>query len=322
MPNLPSRLLQSEQAGLLIALLLLCAVIAALSPVFLTVANVTNILRDASLVAIAGIGMALIILQGEIDLSVGSTQAVAGILAVLVLNGSGSIALAFAAALCLGAGCGVANGLLVTRAGISSLIATLGMMAILRGGAMVSTQAVSIQAEVPGFSDIGTGHLGPLPLPVAVAAFFFALFYFILHHTPFGRYIYAVGGNAEAARLAGLPVERIKVTVFAIGGAMAAISAFILASRLNSGQPNAGLGFELQVIAAVVLGGVSLTGGVGSLAGAILGILILTVLNNGLVLLNVSSFYHDIARGLVIILAVYLDRRRRDSVLRRLLANP
>ena len=322
MRTLLSRLLHSEQAGLLTALLLLCAVIAALSPVFLTVANVTNILRDASLVAIAGIGMALIILQGEIDLSVGSAQAVAGILAVLVLNGSGSILLAFAAALCLGAGVGVANGLLVTRAGISSLIATLGMMAILRGAAMVSTQAVSIQAAVPGFSDIGTGHLGPLPLPVAVAAFFFALFYFVLHHTPFGRYIYAVGGNAEAARLAGLPVERIKVTVFAIGGAMAAISAFILASRLNSGQPNAGLGFELQVIAAVVLGGVSLTGGVGSLAGAILGILILTVLNNGLVLLNVSSFYHDIARGLVIILAVYLDRRRRDSLLRRLLADP
>ena len=321
MRTLASRLLHSEQAGLLIALLLLCAVIAVLSPVFLTVANVTNILRDASLVAIAGIGMALIILQGEIDLSVGSAQAVAGILAVLVLNGSGSILLAFAAALCLGAGVGVANGLLVTRAGINSLIATLGMMAILRGAAMVSTQAVSIQAAVPGFSDIGTGHLGPLPLPVAVAAFFFAFFYFVLHHTPFGRYIYAVGGNAEA-RLAGLPVERIKVTVFAIGGAMAAISAFILASRLNSGQPNAGLGFELQVIAAVVLGGVSLTGGVGSLAGAILGILILTVLNNGLVLLNVSSFYHDIARGLVIILAVYLDRHRRDSVLRRLLANP
>ena len=322
MRTLLSRLLHSEQAGLLIALLLLCAVIAVLSPVFLTVTNVTNILRDASLVAIAGIGMALIILQGEIDLSVGSSQAVAGIAAVFVLNGSGSILLAFAAALCLGAGIGVANGLLVTRAGISSLIATLGTMAILRGASMVSTQAVSIQAAVPGFSDIGTGHIGPLPLPVAVAAFFFAFFYFVLHHTPFGRYIYAVGGNAEAARLAGLPVERIKVAVFAIGGGMAAISAFILASRLNSGQPNAGLGFELQVIAAVVLGGVSLTGGVGSLAGAIIGILILTVLNNGLVLLNVSSFYHDIARGLVIILAVYLDRRRRDSVLRRLLANP
>ena len=321
MRTLLSRLLHSEQAGLLIALMLLCAVIAVLSPVFLSVTNVTNILRDASLVAIAGIGMALIILQGEIDLSVGSSQAVAGIAAVFVLNGSGSILLSFAAALCLGAAVGVANGLLVTRAGISSLIATLGMMAILRGAAMVSTQAVSIQAKIPGFSDIGTGHFGPLPLPVAVAAFFFAFFYFILHHTPFGRYIYAVGGNAEAARLAGLPVERIKVTVFAIGGSMAAISAFILASRLYSGQPNAGLGFELQVIAAVVLGGVSLTGGVGSLAGAIIGILILTVLNNGLVLLNVSSFYHDIARGVVIILAVYLDHRRRDSVLRGLLAN-
>ena len=311
------RLIGGEQAGLLGALLILCTVISVMTPVFLTVANITNILRDASLVAITGIGMALIILQGEIDLSVGSSQAVVGIAVVVVLNATNSIMLAFVATLCLGAAFGMINGLLVTKAGINSLIATLGMMAILRGTAMVSTQAVSIQATVPGFTEIGTGHLGPVPIPVAAAVLFFALFYCVLHHIPFGRYIYAVGGNVDAARLAGLPVNRIKITVFAIGGIMTAISAFILASRLNSGQPNAGLGFELQVIAAVVLGGVSLTGGIGTLVGAILGILILTVLNNGLVLLNVSSFYHDIARGIVIIIAVYLDHRRRQGMLRK-----
>ena len=136
----------------------------------------------------------------------------------------------------------------------------------------------------------------------------------MLNRRAFGRYVYAVGGNREAAELAGLPVARIKVAVFVLGGVLAALSAFVLASRLNSGQPNAGLGFELQVIAAVVLGGVSLTGGVGTLVGAVIGILILTVLNNGLVLLNVSSFYHDIARGCVIILAVYVDTRRRRSL--------
>ena len=307
------RLLQGEQAALVLALLLLCAVLTCLTPVFLSAANLKNVLRDASLIAIAGIGMVMVILAGEIDLSPGSVQAVVGILAVQVLNESGSILLALVAALVVGALIGLLNGLLVTRAGINSLIATLGSMAILRGGAMVGTQAVSIQARVEGFTQVGTGYWGPLPIPVLIAAILLVLFYFILHHTPAGRYLYAVGGNAQAARLAGLPVEKLKLAAFAVSGVLAALSAFILASRLNSGQPNAGLGFELQVIAAVVLGGVSLSGGLGTLVGAGVGILILTVLNNGLVLLDVSSFYHDIARGTVIILAVYLDTRRRQQ---------
>jgi ribose transport system permease protein len=214
------------------------------------------------------------------------------------------------------------NGLLVTKAGINSLIATLGTMAILRGGAMVSTQAVSIQGKVEGFVEVGTGYLGPVPIPVLLAFLLFGLFYYVLHHMILGRYIYAIGGNIQAARLSGLAVDRTRVLVYVIGGVLAALSAFILASRLNSGQPNAGLGFELQVIAAVILGGISLTGGIGTLGGAFIGILILTVLSNGLVLLNVSSFYHDIARGAVIILAVYLDTRRKQSLLRRLLAPP
>lgn len=313
--------LRSEQAGLLVALVLLCLVIAALTPVFLTGVNIKNVLRDASLIAITGTGMVMIILLGEIDLSVGSSQAVVGILAVAALNQTGSVSLALLAALVTGGLIGLVNGLLVTRAQINSLIATLGMMAILRGAAMVTTGAVSIQGEVEAFVEIGTGYLGPVPVPVAIMAVLLALFYYILHHTVLGRYVYAVGGNREAARHAGLPVDRIRVAIFCIGGALAALSAFVLASRLNSGQPNAGLGFELQVIAAVILGGISLSGGVGTLSGAFIGILILTVLNNGLVLLNVSSFYHDIARGVVIILAVYLDSRRKQSLLRRLLRN-
>ena len=313
------RLLHAEQAGLLIALVLLCIVMTVLSPVFLSAVNIKNVLRDASLVGIAGIGLVMIILLGEIDLSVGSSQAVVGIAAVGLLNYSDSIALSLGGALVLGASIGLVNGLLVTRARINSLIATLGMMAILRGVAMVSTQAVSIQAQVDGFIEAGTGHWGPVPIPVLIMLILFLGFYYLLHHTPLGRYIYAIGGNTEAARLAGLAVDRTKIAVFVMGGVLAALSAFILASRLNSGQPNAGLGFELQVIAAVVLGGISLSGGVGTLVGAFIGILILTVLNNGLVLLNVSSFYHDIARGLVIILAVYLDSRRKQSLVRRLL---
>ena len=316
-----NRLLHADQAGLLIAFILLCIVISYLSPVFLKTSNLKNVLRDASLVAISGIGLVMIILLGEIDLSVGSSQALVGISSVALLNASGSVALALIGALIIGALIGLINGLLVTKAQINSLIATLGMMAILRGTAMVSTQAVSIQAEGETFLNVGTGYWGPLPIPVILALVLFIVFYAMLHHTPFGRYIYAIGGNQEAARLAGLAVNRTKIIVFIIGGVLAALSAFILASRLNSGQPNAGLGFELQVIAAVVLGGVSLTGGIGTLLGALIGVLILTVLNNGLVLLNVSSFYHDIARGLVIILAVYVDSRRRQSLLKRLVGN-
>ena len=315
-----NRLLQNEQAGLLLALILLCVVLSFLSPVFFTALNIKNVLRDAALVAIAGIGMVMVILLGEIDLSVGSVQAVAGIVAVAVLNSFSSVSVALAATLFAGACIGLINGLLITRAQINSLIATLGMMAILRGGAMVSTQAVSIQGDVDSFVEIGTGHLGPLPIPVLIAFLLLILFFYVLHYTTFGRYVYAVGGNLQAARLSGLPVDRIRITVFVIAGLLAALSAFILASRLNSGQPNAGLGFELQVIAAVILGGISLTGGVGTLAGALIGILILTVLSNGLVLLNVSSFYHDIARGFVIILAVYLDTRRKQSLARRMLS--
>ena len=317
-----SRVFHNEQAGLFLALVLLCLVISLLTPVFFTAINIKNVLRDASLIAIAGIGMVMIILLGEIDLSVGSTQAVAGIVAVAVLNQMDSVWMALLAALLAGALVGLCNGLLVTKAGINSLIATLGTMAILRGGAMVSTQAVSIQGKVEGFVEIGTGYVGPVPIPVLLAFLLFGLFYFVLHHTILGRYIYAIGGNIQAARLSGLAVDRTRVLVYVIGGVLAALSAFILASRLNSGQPNAGLGFELQVIAAVILGGISLSGGIGTLGGAFIGILILTVLSNGLVLLNVSSFYHDIARGAVIILAVYLDTRRKQSLLRRLLAPP
>ena len=312
------RLLKNEHTGLLFALLLLCVVISILNPVFFSALNIKNVLRDASLIAIAGIGMVMVILLGEIDLSVGSIQAAAGIVAVAVLNDQESIYLALGAALLTGGLIGLINGLLVTKAGINSLIATLGMMAILRGSAMVSTQAVSIQGKVSGFVEIGTGYIASIPIPVLVVFILFILFYYLLHFSTFGRYLYAIGGNPQASRLAGLSVDRTKILVFVIAGMLGALSAFILASRLNSGQPNAGLGFELQVIAAVILGGVSLTGGVGSLTGALIGIMIIYVLSNGLVLLNVSSFYHDIARGLVIILAVYLDSRRKNSLVKKL----
>ena len=312
-------LLSGEQASLVIALAILCVIATVLTPVFLTSTNIMNVLRQTSLIAIAGIGMVQIILMGEIDLSVGSTQALVGVFSVWVLNATGSIPLTFVAGLALGALVGLMNGLLVTKAKINSLIATLGTMAIIRGVAFVSTGAVSIQAKIIEFETLGTGYIGPFPIPVVMTIILFAIFYYILHHTAFGRYIYAIGGNVNAARLSGLPVERLKIIVYVMGSAFAAISAMVLAARMSSGQPNAGLGFELQVVAAVILGGISLTGGVGTLTGAFIGMLILGVLNNALILLNVSSFYHEIARGAVIILAVYLDGTRRRNLQKKLI---
>jgi len=308
-----------EQAALVIALIAICIVFSILSGNFLTAINITNVLRQVSLMVIAGIGMVLLLLLGEIDISVGSLQAAVGITSVTVLNVTGSIILALLAAIITGVLTGLLNGIIVTKGGVNSFIATLGTMAIIRGIAMVVTKAVSIPVRVPKFAEIGAGQLLGIPVPIIISTVLVALFYFILNHTIFGRQIYAIGGNSEAAKLAGLPVQKIKLQVFVLAGILFALSAFILASRLDAGQPIAGQGFEMQVIAAVILGGVSMSGGNGTLTGALLGMLILGVIQNGLVLLNVSSFYHDIVRGGVIILAVYLDERRKKNAAKQLL---
>ena len=224
---------------MLAAFIVLCIVLNFLTPVFLTTTNIMNVLRQASLIAIAGIGMTMVILTGEIDLSIGSLQAIVGIASVYILNKTGSIWVSFLAAILVGIIVGLTNGLIVTKAKVNSLIATLGMMTLLRGVARVTTGAVSIQASVLGFMEIGTGYIGRVPIPVIIMFALLAIAYYILNHTVFGRQIYAIGGNAEAAKLAGLPVDRVKIIVFMAGSVLAALSGFILASRMFSGQPNA-----------------------------------------------------------------------------------
>lgn len=309
---------QSDILVLLIALLLLCVIVSFLTPVFLSERNIMNTLRQVSLTAICGFGLTMIILVGEIDLSVGSQQAIAGISSIYVLNSTGSILLALLAALFCGFVVGAINGLLVTKAKLNSLIATLGTMAIWRGASMVVTGAVSIQSAVPAFQELSTGFIGPIPNAVIIAAILYIMIYYILNHTTFGRYIYAIGGNKEASKLSGLPVDRIKLIVYIIGSLLTMLSGVLLASRMASAQPTAGTGFEMVVIASVILGGVSLSGGVGTIAGALVGMLILGVLQNGLTLLDVSSFWQDITRGLVIILAVFVDSVRKESIAKRL----
>jgi ribose transport system permease protein len=303
-----------EQIPLLAALLVICAFLTfATGGLFITTGNLLNILRVSSIELIAALGMTVALLAGQVDLSIGSLLAVVGVTSITVFNMTGSVALAVLAGVAVGIVVGSTNGFLVTRIGINSLIATLGMMAILRGIGYLSTNARAVQTEGQTFQWLGTGYVGPIPVPIIIAALVLVFVYFLLNRTVFGRYIYAVGGNPDAARSAGLPVRRIYMWAFIIVAVTAAISGLVTAGRLNSFQPTIGLGFELSVIAAVILGGTRLTGGEGTVSGTVLGVLILGVLANGLVLLDVNTFWQDVVRGSVIILAVAIDEYRKRS---------
>ena len=313
-----SKIKDSDILFLVIALIVLCVIMSLTSQVFLSERNIMNMLRQVSLTAVCGFGLTMVILLGEIDLSVGSQQAIAGLCSVVTLNATGSIALAVLAALAAGAGVGALNGFLVAKGKMNSLIVTLGTMTIWRGVAMVTTDAVSIQVAYPDFQVLGTGYVGPIPNGVIIMAVLFVAIWYILRHTTFGRYIYAIGGNQEASKLAGLPVDRMRITVYIISGVLTMLAGVLLASRMSSAQPSAGDGFEMTVIAAIILGGVSLNGGIGGIGGAFIGMLILGVLENGLTLLDVSSFWQNIARGIVIILAVYLDEVRKARLAKKI----
>jgi ribose transport system permease protein len=202
---------------------------------------------------------------------------------------------------------------------LNPLIATLGMMSILRGAVLVGTNGISIQIINEEFLNIGIGHVAGIPIPVIIWILLIVIFWFTLSCTSFGRKIYAVGGNEKAAKLSGIHVERIKVLVYVLSGILAAVAAIILASRMNSGQPTAGDGFEMTVIASVVVGGVSMSGGRGSLAGAMVGTLIFQVLANGLILLDINSFWQNILRGALIIIAVYIDEHRKEKLVKEII---
>ncbi len=302
-----------EHFGLLNSLLILILIFSFLHPQFATDKNMMLILKHSAIEMIAAIGITIVILAGSIDLSVGSLLALVGITTVWSLNSTGSVLVGVAAGLGVGVVVGLVNGLIVTVVRIKPLIATLATMVIFRGLTHVVTKSQSIQCEVNSFKDLGSSVIVGIPIPVLITLVVFAIFYFLLHKTVFGRTIYAVGGNERAAHLAGLPVMRTRLLVFVLCSLLAALSGVILSSYLASGQPTTGSGFELTVIAAVILGGASLEGGQGSLIGTIIGVLILAVLFNGMVLLEISSFYQDIMRGAVILVAVFIDTHRRSK---------
>lgn len=297
--------------GTVVGLVALCTLLALLSPHFLTPSNLLNVLEQTSINAIVAVGMTFVIISGGIDLSVGSIVALAGVALASALQQGWPAGAAVPAAALVGGACGLVNGLLVTRGRLPPFIATLGMMSVARGLALLWAEGRPISGFEESFRAIATGRPLLVPAPVMVMVAVYAVGQAVLAWTVFGRHVYAIGGNEEASRLAGVPVRRDKTAVYVVSGACAGLAAAVLTARLNSAQPTAGVMYELDAIAATVIGGASLLGGQGSLVGTLVGALIMGVLRNGLNLLNVSAFFQQVVIGLVIIGAVLVDTTLR-----------
>jgi len=286
-----------------------------LAPSFLSSVNILNLLRQISITGVVACGLTFVILSGEIDLSVGSVSALAGVTAAYLQVNQGFDTLPAASiALVLSLVVGLCIGFIVTRARVHSFIVTLGFLSIARGFALIISQGYPISGLNSSFRFLGAGRIGFMPLPVVIFFLIAGFVYFVLRNTAFGKHVYAIGGNEEAARLSGVNVEFCKVVVFGISGLLAGLSGLILAGRVNSGQPVASEGLELDAIAAVVIGGTSLSGGVGGVGGTIVGALLLGVIRNGLNLIGVSPFWQKVVMGFLIVIAVIVDKFRGSRV--------
>ncbi|MCK6561958.1 ribose ABC transporter permease [candidate division KSB1 bacterium] len=302
-----------RQLGTLLGLLALCLSLWLLTPHFLTVANLLNIAQQTAINAIIAVGMTFVIISAGIDLSVGSIVAFAGVVLASGLQAGLPIPLAVCAGLAAGWVCGLLNGLLVTLGKLPPFIATLGMMSVARGAALVYAEGRPISGFAPEFRQIATAEILWVPVPVIIMICVYAAGSFLLARTKFGRYTYAMGGNEQATRLSGVNVRLHKTLVYGLCGVTSALAAVVLTARLNSAQPIAGIMYELDAIAATVIGGTSLMGGQGSLLGTLVGAFIMGVLRNGLNLLGVSSFLQQIIIGAVIIIAVLIDAGLKSS---------
>lgn len=305
-------LFKNPEMFTLIGFIILMAIMSFGSDQFLTASNLTNVLRQVSIVGILAVGMTFVILIGGIDLSVGSVMALTGtMMAGMMINFSLPPILAILIGIGIGVLIGYITGSLVAYARIPAIIVTLAMMEIARGAGLLYTGGYPLSGLPGNFSVIGRGYVfGIIPVPVLIMAVVFLIAYIILNHLPFGRYIYAIGGNEEAVRLSGVKVKKYKIMVYVISGITASISGMILVSRLMSGQPNAGEGYELSAIAAVVLGGTSIAGGRGHIGGTLLGALLMGVLSNGLNLMGVSSYVQMVLTGIIIIGAIYFSSKK------------
>ena len=276
---------------------------------FLNWSNLSQVIRALSFIAIMAVGQAPVLITAGVDLSVGSVLGFSGVVTAALLSGGAPLSAAAAAGLLAGALCGLASGALVTVAHLPPFIATLGLMSIARGLAFTLTGGETIRGLPAAFLAMGQGEILGVPVPIVVMALFAVVAAIALRRTRWGRYVYAIGGNEEAAVYSGVNVRRMKVVVYTLSGLSAGIAGVLFTARFGVGQSTAGLGYELDVIAAAVIGGISLAGGRGTILGAVVGSLLMGILRNGLVLLNVSAYWQEVAIGVVILLAVILDRK-------------
>ena len=312
--GLGKRIILFNEVLLLGVLALICVLIALGNPKFLSPTNILNVLRDGSMDIIAAIGMTMLLILGEVDLSIGALVAIVGVITMDVINKTHSVLAGVVAGLAVGAVTGLLNGVVRTKLRVNSLIGTIAMMMVLRGAVVIyRVAAVQNYHQIESFAMIVNGFIGFLPIPLLIMAVLYAVAYLVVTRTMMGRRLYATGGNATAARISGVNVDRLKIVTFMVCSTLAAVSAIILGSRMNSGQPNAGQGFEISVVAAVILGGTSLAGGEGTLVGTLLGVLILRVINNGIILLGWNQDLQIVVAGFVLIVAVYFDNMRKAA---------
>lgn len=303
-----SRLKSVELSRYSIYIILLAVIIAAsfLSPNFLSSDNLFNVLRQVAVITILAYGAMTLIIGGMIDLSAGAVMAFSGVVSVMVYKSTGSLVYALLAAILVGVLCNLASAFLVATLRTPAFIVTLGMMMVARGAVLELTQGQNI-LQLGDFILIGQGNLGWLPIPVLILVIITAVIWYLMNQTRYGRSVYAVGGNEEAARAAGIPVERVKYQAFLVNGALVGIAGAIFMSRVNAGLPNAGQGYELQAITAPIIGGTSFSGGIGTVFGTLAGALIVGVLGNIMNLIGIGSYIQQIVMGLIIVVAVAYD---------------
>ena len=303
---------QLAAAGALIVVFIALSIA---SPYFLTSNNLFNVCVQIAVVAIIAVGQTMVILTAGIDLSVGSVAGLSGVLGTMAMSEWGMpMVLGIVVGMLVGALAGLVNGLLITRMSLPPFIATLGMMGVARGLTFIVSGAVAIYGLSGSFRDVGEGQIGPIPLPLIYLVVVAALGHLVLSRMRLGRYAYAIGSNKDAARLSGIPINRVLVGVYVISAALAGFGGIIAASRVHSGQPNYGVGLELDVIAACVIGGASLFGGQGTIGGTLIGAFLMGIIRNGAVLLNITQYYQQVIIGVIIWLAVWWDQVRRKRI--------
>lgn len=299
-----------KRYGMVLILVLMVIVMTVVEPVFIKSANIINIFKQVAVIGTLAYGVTLIIITGGIDLSSGSVVALVGVVTASLAGPTGNIFIAMAVGLLVGAACGGVNGFILAKTGIPPFIVTLGMMTVARGLALTYSGGRPISDIAESFLYVGTGKVGFLPVPVLIFLLMGLITHIILRKTPFGKKIYAIGGNEQAAKVCGVNVKKSIIMIYTYAGIMSAVGGIILTARVSSGNPTAGLSYELDAIASAVIGGTSLTGGVGFISGTIIGALIIGVLNNGLTLIGVSPYLQQIVKGVIIVGAVVLDAYR------------